>query len=158
MADIEKAVAKRIARTWMAPYDTTERADLAAMGDSALTLAYRRFKGPINDRSKSELAEIAALFAELTRRHCRRKAAQEEQARQAWAQAEAAGCWPNSEIPIPAVGAKVSKIYPGLFGIPMRIHGRVYRAKVGLRVRLDAGQPIAGAKTVDLDRGWRTAL
>ena len=156
MADIEKAVAKRISGTWMAPYDTTPRADLTAMCDSALTLAYRRFKGPINDRSQAELAEIAALFAELTRRHLLRKAVAEAQLKAAWTELEEAGSWPNG-TPVPPVGAKVWRIYPGLFGMGIRVTGRVFRARVGLRVRLDAGQPIAGAKTVDLDRGWRAS-
>ncbi len=153
--NLEATIAKRIAKTWMARYDTTEQPELAAMGDTALTLAYRRFKGPINDRPESELAEIAALYAELLRRQLRRQAAVEEQARQTWAQAIAAGVWPNTTKPIPQVGIRVWRVFPGLFGMGLRVSGRVYQAKVGLRVRLDPGQPIAGAKTVDLSPAWK---
>ena len=157
MSSIESAVTKRIARTWMVGYDTTERADLAALGDGQLSNAYRRFHGALNNRTEQEKAEIAALYAELMRRHYRRQAAEDEQAKQAWATVEAAGVWPNSARPVPQVGAKVWKVFPALFGMALKVNGRVFRAKVGLRVRLDAGQPIAGAKTVDLDSGWRIA-
>lgn len=153
--NLEATIAKRIAKTWMAVYDTTEQPRLAAMGDSALTLAYRRFKGPINDRPEAELAEIAALYAELLRRHIRRQAAADDTARHAWAQALAAGVWPNTTQPIPQVGTQVWRVFPGLFGMGLRVSGRVYQAKVGLRVRLDPGQPIAGAKTIDLSPAWK---
>jgi hypothetical protein len=156
--NVEAAVAKRIDKTWMQNYNTQARADLVALDDADLQRAYKRFSGYLNDRTEPEKAKIAALYAELLRREYQHRFAQEEAERQAWTALERTGVWPGTDnLPVPKVGERVKRMYPALFGLGMLITGRVYRAKVGLRVRLDAGQPIAGAKTVGLDRGWRIA-
>lgn len=154
---VEKAVARRVKGTWMQQYNTAPRADLVALGEGALEVAHKRvMRGEkyLNSFSDDEQAEIAAIWAERVRRQYRAKLAREHEAQAAFAAVEQSGQWPDGS-PLPRVGQVVNRLYPGLFGMPFSVSGTVYRAKGGLRVRINPGQAVSGAKTVGLDRGWK---
>lgn len=56
-----------------------------------------------------------------------------------------------------APGMKVAKANPGIGGLMFRVVGTLYRAKNRLRVRIDSGQAVGGARTSEFGPDWHIA-
>lgn len=154
-AKVDKTLERNCRNCWNRDYP--EDPKLADWSDEQLAAFRKQLPRDVGERSEQQKREGAAAYKEQYRRWSRAREEARWKRAEEWRALEQAGQWPSG-WPLPKAGDAVASVAAGWGGMPFRVTGRVLKpgADGWPRVRIDKGQPVAGAKTTLLTPGWKT--
>ena len=126
--EVTAMVEKNMRGTWMKDYP--ENTAYRSLTDGELNQRRKAYPKYANDLTEDQKRDVAAIYREQYRRYAIARVAEKTETREAYAEVEKQGVWPDGTI-FPQDGQKVSAVVPGLFGLPTPVEGVAHRTKDG---------------------------